>query len=63
MKKVTAYLGIITAALLFIGCSLPNNKYEHVESRDGKSVYLDSQTGRVIFVDKSNRINDFVYSK
>ena len=61
MRNTNAFiLTVISLSLFLFGCSSSSNKYGFVETKDGKSVYLDNSIGRVVFIDKSNRITDFV---
>jgi hypothetical protein len=43
--------------LLFcIGCQ----KFEHIGTKDGQTIFLDSSNGKVIYINNSNRVVDYV---
>jgi hypothetical protein len=47
--------------LVFLGCSKEQEyPFSFVEQKGGISVYLDGQKGKIIYIDETNRIIDYV---
>ncbi|MCL2442593.1 MAG: hypothetical protein FWD13_03915 [Treponema sp.] len=60
-KKTIAFLLVFCSMFIFFGCTqrqiIP---FSYVGERSGQSIYLDGQKGKVIFIDETNRIIDYV---
>ena len=59
MKKgfVIGLLAVF-CGVFFVGCK--ENEFSYIKTRDGQSVFLDGKNGKVIYVNSSNRVIDFV---
>jgi hypothetical protein len=52
---------LIFVCLVFMGCSKEQEyPFSFVEQKGGISVYLDGQKGKIIYIDETNRIIDYV---
>ncbi|MDR2400392.1 MAG: hypothetical protein LBD73_01920 [Deferribacteraceae bacterium] len=56
MKK----LALVVFLALFILACQKQGQYQYVETKDGRDFFLNSGEGKVVYVDKSNRIIDYV---
>ena len=59
-SKGLIYIIILFFVFTVIGCDQQNNRFVFVETKDGLSVYLDGRSGRLIYIDETNRIIDYV---
>jgi hypothetical protein len=59
MKKMFWFIISVSCMMCLNNCN-SGNKYSYVENKEGQSVYLDNLKGKVIFINNSNRITDYV---
>ena len=55
MKKFFRIM-VIIVSLFCIGCQ----KFEYIGTKDGQTAFLDSNNGKVIYINNSNRVVDYV---
>jgi hypothetical protein len=53
-------LVLASSSLVFLLICCTNNKYKFIEKSDNGIIFLDNVKGRVIFINRSNRVSDFV---
>ncbi|MDR1930103.1 MAG: hypothetical protein LBQ44_05665 [Treponema sp.] len=59
--KMKNFAVLIFVCLAFAGCSKKQEyPFSFVEQKGGISVYLDGQKGKIIYIDETNRIIDYV---
>jgi hypothetical protein len=62
--KVSFITFCFCGSFTFFGCSQKQNyPFEFVETKSGLSVYLDGARGKLIYMDETNRIIDYVSLK
>jgi hypothetical protein len=59
--NIKIFVVLILVCCIFVGCSKEQEyPFSFVEQKSGISVYLDGQKGKIIYIDETNRIIDYV---
>ena len=59
MKKVVFVLFVVIFIIALAGC-FGNQSFVYVGEKNGQSIFLDSNKGKVIYIDETNRFIDYV---